>query len=514
MQKGSVESTPVLEMRNISKQFPGVKALEKVNLEVFPGEVHALVGENGAGKSTLMNILSGMFSADEGEIFFKNKAVQINSIRDSLALGISMIHQELMSVSALSVAENIYLGREFTIPFPGWIDQKRLVVKAQELLDNMKLDVDASVRMSSMSVAQQQMIEIAKAVSNRSRLIIMDEPTSAITETEVELLFGIIRSLKAQGIAVIYISHKLSEVFAIADRVTVLRDGFLISTKPAGELDSENLIVMMVGRELKDLYPKTPATTGDEILRVEHLSGKKYSDISFTLHKGEILGVVGLMGAGRTEIMRGIYGLDKKEAGDVYVHGRKIRIRKPSDAIREGIGLVSEDRKDYGLVLGMSVRENITLAALKKCCRLRFISRKLEQKMAEREIRHFRIKAHSQLQQVIKLSGGNQQKVVLGKVLLNEPEIIILDEPTRGIDVGAKVEIYHMISSLASEGKGIIMISSEMPEVLGLSDRVIIIHEGRFKGEMKHGEATQENIMQIILSDEISAEKITKRDVH
>jgi ABC-type sugar transport system ATPase subunit len=513
MQKSSTESALVLEMRNISKQFPGVKALENVSLEVFSGEVHALVGENGAGKSTLMNILSGMFSADEGEILFKNQPVQINGIRDSLALGISMIHQELMSVSALSVAENIYLGKEFTLPFPGWIDQKRLVVKAQELLDSMKLGIDAAARMSSMSVAQQQMIEIAKAVSNRSYLIIMDEPTSAITETEVDLLFGIIRSLKAKGIAIIYISHKLSEVFTIADRVTVLRDGSRISTKPVGELSSESLIVMMVGRELKDLYPKIPTTTSGEILRVEHLSGKKYRDISFTLHKGEILGVVGLMGAGRTEIMRGIYGLDKKEAGDVYVHGRKIRIQKPSDAIREGIGLVSEDRKDYGLVLGMSVRENITLAALKKCCKLRFISKKLEQKIAEREIRHFRIKAHSQSQQVVKLSGGNQQKVVLGKVLLNEPEIIILDEPTRGIDVGAKVEIYHMISTLASEGKGIIMISSEMPEVLGLSDRVIIIHEGRLKGEMRRGEATQESVMQVILSDETFAEKMEKEAV-
>jgi ABC-type sugar transport system ATPase subunit len=274
MQKSSIENIPVLKMRNISKQFPGVKALENVSLEVFSGEVHALVGENGAGKSTLMNILSGMFPADEGEILFKNRPVQINGIHDSLALGISMIHQELMSVSVLSVAENIYLGKEFTLPFPGWIDQKRLVVKAQELLDSMKLDIDASARMSSMSVAQQQMIEIAKAVSNRSRLIIMDEPTSAITETEVELLFGIIRSLKASGIAVIYISHKLSEVFAIADRVTVLRDGSCISTKPVGELSSESLIVMMVGRELKDLYPKIPTIVNGEILRVEHLSGK------------------------------------------------------------------------------------------------------------------------------------------------------------------------------------------------------------------------------------------------
>jgi inositol transport system ATP-binding protein len=507
-----MDTSFVLEMKNISKQFPGVKALEGINLNVRAGEVHALVGENGAGKSTLMNILCGMSPSDTGEILFNGKPVHLTSIRDSLRLGISMIHQELMSVSALSVAENIYLGKEYTRLFPGWINQKQLLKSAQELLDSMGLNINASETMSSMSVAQQQMIEIAKAVSNRSELIIMDEPTSAITEKEVSVLFNIIKSLAKQNIAIIFISHKINEVFSIADMVTVLRDGCHIATKPVGELDNDILITMMVGRELKDLYPKGPTNMGDEIFRVEHLSGKKYKDISFQLHKGEILGVVGLMGAGRTEIMRGIYGLDKKETGDVYVHGRKTSIKSPADAIRGGIGLVSEDRKIFGLVLGMSVRENITLAALKKCCKFRFISRKLEQSLTEQEIKTFRIKTYSQAQQVIKLSGGNQQKVVLGKVLLNEPDIIILDEPTRGIDVGAKVEIYHLISALAAQGKGVIMISSEMPEVLGLSDRIVIIHEGRLKGSLNRENATQEKIMQLILSENTAAEKVTTED--
>ena len=496
-----MNASAILSMKNISKQFPGVKALEKVNLDILKGEIHALVGENGAGKSTLMNILCGMFPPDSGEIILKGRSVHFNTVRDSLQSGISMIHQELMSISALSVAENIYLGKEYTSFFPSWIDQKKLIKKSQELLDSMGLNIISSSPMSSMNVAQQQMIEIAKAISNQAELIIMDEPTSAITEKEVDILFNIIRSLSKQGIAIIFISHKLNEVFTIADRITVLRDGCHIATKQTEQLNNDTLITMMVGRELKDLYHKGSVPIGEEIFRVEQLSGKKYKNISFNLRKGEILGVIGLMGSGRTEIMRGIYGLEKKESGTVYIQGKKAKIRKPSDAINAGIGLVSEDRKVYGLVLGMSVRENITLEALKKCCKFNFISQRQEHILTENSIKAFKIKVYSQSQQVIKLSGGNQQKVVLGKVLHNEPNIIILNEPTRGIDVGAKVEIYNLIVTLAAQGKGVIMVSSEMPEILGLSDRIIIIHEGKFKGCLDIEDATQEKIMQLILSE-------------
>ena len=366
-------------------------------------------------------------------------------------------------------------------------------------MKDMEVQIPAQAKMMDLSVAQQQMVEIAKAISNEAQIIVMDEPTSAITTEEVQILFRQIRKLKAQGAAIIYISHKMDEIFEIADRVTVLRDGKYIGEKKTEELEENELISMMVGRKVNELFPKEEARIGEEVLRVEHLSGQRFEDVSFTLRKGEILGFAGLMGAGRTEIVRALYGLDKITSGEVYIHGKKAKINSVKAAINQGIGFVSEDRKLLGLVLGMTVRENITLTNLKKYCRLQFIKKKKEKQTAEEQIEKFAIKTPSQLQQAVNLSGGNQQKVVLAKALLSSPEIIILDEPTRGIDVGAKSEIHRMISGLAKAGKGIIMISSEMPEILGMSDRIIIVHEGRIKGELMRQEATQESIMQKIM---------------
>ncbi len=494
-----MEGRTVLEMRDISKEFPGVRALDCVKLEARAGEVHALMGENGAGKSTLMNILCGKLKMDGGQILINGRDVDIRSIKTSIALGISMIHQELNFVPALTVAENIFLGKEPHRRWKAWMNQSEMVRQAERLLKDMEVQIPAQAKMMDLSVAQQQMVEIAKAISNEAQIIVMDEPTSAITTEEVQILFRQIRKLKTQGAAIIYISHKMDEIFEIADRVTVLRDGKYIGEKKTEELEENELISMMVGRKVNELFPKEEARIGEEVLRVEHLSGQRFEDVSFTLRKGEILGFAGLMGAGRTEIVRALYGLDKITSGEVYIHGKKAKINSVKAAINQGIGFVSEDRKLLGLVLGMTVRENITLTNLKKYCRLQFIKKKKEKQTAEEQIEKFAIKTPSQLQQAVNLSGGNQQKVVLAKALLSSPEIIILDEPTRGIDVGAKSEIHRMISGLAKAGKGIIMISSEMPEILGMSDRIIIVHEGRIKGELMRQEATQESIMQKIM---------------
>lgn len=490
----------VLEMKAISKEFPGVKALDQVDLEIRQGEVHALMGENGAGKSTLMNILCGKLKKDAGQILIDGKKVEIKNIKNSIQLGISMIHQELNFVPALTVADNIFLGKEISRGWKSWMNGAAMEEEAQKLLDEMEVQIQATARMMDLSVSQQQMVEIAKAISNRSRILIMDEPTSAITEEEVDVLFQLIRKLQKQGIAVIYISHKMDEIFQIADRITVLRDGKYIGKGNASELTEEELISMMVGRKVDEMFPKEEAQIGEVVLRTEGLCGEKFQDISFTLRKGEILGFSGLMGAGRTEIMRAIYGLDKLESGEIYIHGKKVQIRNTRDAIKNGIGFVSEDRKVFGLVLGMTVKDNITLASLEKYCRMQYIQEKKESAAVEEQIEKFTIKTPSQEQKAVNLSGGNQQKVVLAKTLLSNPDIIILDEPTRGIDVGAKAEIHGMISKLAVQGKAIIMISSEMPEILGMSDRVIVVHEGKLRGELKREEATQENIMQKIMA--------------
>ena len=488
----------VLELKGISKTFPGVKALNEMQLQVYAGEVHALMGENGAGKSTLMNIINGSYQKDSGEIYMDGRLVEIRSINDAAALGISMIHQELNYVPALTVADNIFLGRELVSG--KWLQKQKMLEQAQKLLDEMEIHLDPANKMCDLSVSQQQMVEIIRAVSNNARVLIMDEPTSAITSEEVEVLFRIIDKLKKKDVAIIYITHKMDEVFRIADRVTVMRDGCYISSFPREQLEETSLISMMVGREIKNMFPKSNTPTTEEFFRVEHLTGGRFTDISFSLNRGEILGVAGLMGAGRTEIMRAIFGLDPLTAGTITMNGKVLRIRSSRDALDQGIGYVSEDRRSVGLVLGMTVRDNITMSNLSQYCRHSWIRHKEEKRVADEQIREFSIKTPSAEQIAANLSGGNQQKIVLSKTLLCQPEVIILDEPTRGIDVGAKAEIHKMISALASQGKGIIMISSEMPEILGMSDRIIVIHEGRKKGELLRENASQQAIMEMMLA--------------
>lgn len=493
-----MEQHVVLEMRGVSKEFPGVRALDNMQMKIYAGEIHALMGENGAGKSTLMNILSGILKMDAGAIFVDGQPVDIKGIKTSTDLGISMIHQELNYVPALTVADNVFLGNELIGPI-SWVRNSEMKEKAKELLSKLGVSVSVSAKMNELGVAQQQMVEISKAISHNSKVIIMDEPTSAITSEEVRILFRVINELKDKGVAIIYISHKMEEIFEIADRVTVMRDGKYIDCKETKELSHGDLISMMVGRQISELFPKKNVASNVELLRVEHLYGEKFSDISFVLHRGEILGFAGLMGAGRTEIMRAIFGLDPVYSGKIFIEGVQLKIRNTNNAISQGVGYVSEDRKAMGLILGMSVKENTTISCLKKYCRHNWILRRKETEVAKKLVEDFSIKTPSINQNVVNLSGGNQQKVVLAKTLLSQPEVIILDEPTRGIDVGAKVEIHKMISDLASKGKGIILISSEMPEVLSMSHRIVVINEGQKKGELSRADVTQENIMSMIL---------------
>jgi inositol transport system ATP-binding protein len=485
----------LLRMEGISKSFPGVQALDNVHLEVLPGTVHALMGENGAGKSTLMKVLIGMYHADAGTITFGGNGVRIPDTAAALRLGISMIHQELSPVPGMTVAENIYLGRE-PLGRLGLIDKRRMVESARALFERWEIDLDPRAVMSSLSVAQTQMVEIAKAVSYEARLIIMDEPTSAITDREVEHLHRMIRSLRTSGVAVIYITHKMDEVFQIADTVTVFRDGKHVATVPAADLDRHRLIALMVGRELTQLFPKEPAEIGETVLSVRGLTRKgRVTDVSFDLRRGEILGLAGLLGAGRTEVLEGIFGVAKIDAGEIWIKGRRVEIRQPIDAIRHGLGLLTEDRKLTGVLSVLSVRDNMMIASLPRfspggILRKRRIG---EACQAQREALAIRTPT---LEQMIKLlSGGNQQKVLVSRWLLTGPEILMIDEPTRGIDVGAKAEIHRLMSTLAREGKAILMVSSELPEILGMSDRVLVMHNGRITGEFSRAEATQEKIM-------------------
>ncbi|HTN08077.1 sugar ABC transporter ATP-binding protein [Agriterribacter sp.] len=486
----------LLRAENISKSFPGVKALDNVQLHVEKGKVHAVMGENGAGKSTLMKILIGMYAPDAGQIIYKEQPIAFKSVHDALKAGFSMIHQELLPFPELSVAENIFMGNEPTTIIPGWINRKKRNGDAQLLVDQLGLQINVTRRMKTLSIAEMQMVEIAKALSNKAALIIMDEPTSAISDRETAVLFDMIRDLKQQGIAIIYISHKMDEILGIADTISVMRDGKYIATHPVGAINKEGLISLIVGRELNTIFEKRNIIPGAVALSVKDLTGAKFRDISFSVRRGEILGIAGLMGAGRTEIVNAIFGLDRLYKGTIAVKGKPVTIRSPKDAIRYGIGLITEDRKSTGLVLSATVKHNITLAALKSCCNGPFIEMQKERGIAEQQMQRFAIKTPSVNQVVNFLSGGNQQKIVLAKVLLNDPDIIILDEPTRGIDIGAKTEIYRLMNGLAAKGKAIIMISSELPEILGMSDRILVVHNGMIKAELNGAEATQEKIMQ------------------
>jgi ribose transport system ATP-binding protein len=492
------EATAVLQMRGISKTYPGVRALDGVDFEVRAGEVHALVGENGAGKSTLMKILAGAQPRDAGQILIDGEPVAVDTPQKAMSLGISIIYQEFNLVPYMSAAENIFLGREPAGALPGLIDFARLYAEAQEIVDRLGVRLSVRTPVNRLSIAQQQMVEVAKATSRRARIIAMDEPSATLTEHELLNLFSLIRQLQSDGVSVIYISHRLEEIFEIADRVTVLRDGQLVATKDVGDTDRDGIIRMMVGRELKDKIPKQAAPIGEPVLTVRGLSrAESLHDVSFTVHRGEVLGIAGLVGAGRTEVARCVFGADRYDSGEILIDGQRVEINSPQDAIRYGIGLVTEDRKAHGLVLGMGLRENISLPNLQMLSRLGFVRRGEEKSITEGYVSDLAIRTPSIEQLVQNLSGGNQQKVVLAKWLFTNSKVLIFDEPTRGIDVGSKVEIYQLMNRLAESGVGIIMISSELPEVLGMSDRVLVMHEGRITGEMSRMEATQEAVMHL-----------------
>ncbi len=491
----SADST-FLRMEGISKAFPGVQALSDVTFEVAKGEIHALVGENGAGKSTLMKVLTGAQPRDEGRITMRGEAVEIATPSDAQALGISMIHQELSLIPYLTVGQNIYLGREPRARIPGFIDWPTLYAQSQQLLDRLNVDVDARAEVQGLRIAQQQMVEVTKALSLNADLIAMDEPTSALTERETEVLFGVMRSLKAQGVSLIFISHRLGEVLEIADRVTVLRDGQLIGTVPIAELDEDRVVQMMVGRELGEMYPKAKMQRQELVLEAIGLhDGRELHGVDLKLHRSEILGIAGLVGAGRTALAETLFGIRPAVAGEVRVEERQVKLNSPRDAIQMGMGFVPEDRKLQGLFMNMAVRENIVLSAMDKVARWGFVNFTKADQLAGEVVKRLDIRTPSLRQRVRNLSGGNQQKVIIARWLTLKPRVLILDEPTRGIDVGAKAEIHALMSQLAQEGVGVLMISSELPEVMGVSDRILVMHEGRVTGEFTRGQATQDDIM-------------------
>ena len=483
----------ILSMKNITKVYPGVVALDNVSIDIEEGELMAICGENGAGKSTLLKILAGAIDKTSGTIFYNGEEVDIKNPHDAKTRGISIIYQELNLNPNLSIAENIYLGQEPAKA--GFVSKKQMYDNAQKICEDLGIAYDVRTRVDKLSIAQMQMIEIAKALSWNARLLIMDEPTASLTAVEIKSLFKTIDKLKEQGVTIIYISHRMEEIFQLADRVTVFRDGKLIDTKPIGEVTNESLIHMMVGREIKGERHEV-RNRGDLVLEVKNMTvGTRVKDVSFKAYKNEILGFSGLVGAGRTELMRAIFGADKADAGEVYMHGNKIVIKSVKDAIKHGIALMTEDRKNQGLVLGMDIKKNITLTDIKRVIKTGFINGKSETEYAEDYSGQLRIKTPSVHQLAKNLSGGNQQKVVLAKWLFAKPEVLIFDEPTRGIDVGAKAEIYQLMDNLVKEGICVIVISSDLPELLQISDRIIVMHEGQIKAEIAGDEASQERIL-------------------
>lgn len=486
---------PLLQLKGIDKAFPGVKALSGAALSVYPGKVMALVGENGAGKSTMMKVLTGIYNKDAGSQYFLGKEVAFNGPKDSQEAGIGIIHQELNLIPQLTIAENIFLGREFVNRI-GRIDWKRMYAEADKLLARLNLSYSSHRLVGELSIGDQQMVEIAKVLSFESKVIIMDEPTDALTDTETASLFKVINELKAEGRGIVYISHRLKEIFEICDDVTVFRDGQFIAERPVSELQEDSLIEMMVGRKLEEQYPRLNQPRGEKRLEVSHVSGPGVHDVSFTLYRGEILGVAGLMGAGRTELMKILYGAAPRKAGTVSLDGRQVVTHSPQDGLANGIVYISEDRKRDGLVLGMSVKENMSLTALRYFSRAGgSLKQAEEQQVVGDFIRLFNIKTPSMEQPIGLLSGGNQQKVAIARGLMTRPKVLILDEPTRGVDVGAKKEIYQLINQFKQEGLSIILVSSEMPEVMGMSDRILVMHEGHLSGEFPIEQATQEALM-------------------
>ncbi|AIX49769.1 MULTISPECIES: ribose ABC transporter ATP-binding protein RbsA [Pantoea] len=486
---------PLLQLKGIEKSFPGVKALNGASLAVYPGRVMALVGENGAGKSTMMKVLTGIYTMDAGSLQWLGEPVAFSGPKASQEAGIGIIHQELNLIPQLSVAENIFLGREFINRF-GRIDWKKMHREAEALLKRLNLRFSSHKLVGDLSIGDQQMVEIAKVLSFESRVIIMDEPTDALTDTETLSLFHVINELKAQGCGIVYISHRMKEIFEICDDVTVFRDGQFIAERAVSDLSEEQLIEMMVGRKLEDQYPHLDQSPGEIRLQVEKLCGSGVEDVSFTLRKGEILGISGLMGAGRTELMKVLYGALPRRSGSVTLNGRTVTVRSPQEGLASGIVYISEDRKRDGLVLGMSVKENMSLTALRYFSHAGGNLKHAEEQLAVGDfIRLFNVKTPSMMQPIGLLSGGNQQKVAIARGLMTRPDVLILDEPTRGVDVGAKKEIYQLINQFKAEGLSIILVSSEMPEVLGMSDRILVMHEGHISGEFSREQATQESLM-------------------
>ncbi|AEC02259.1 sugar ABC transporter ATP-binding protein [Parasphaerochaeta coccoides] len=495
-----MEKATCLEMKNITKYFGGVHALNKVSLTLRSGEVHALVGENGAGKSTLMKILIGLHQSDDGDILLDGNNISFRNVKDAQNAGISMIFQEFNQVKVLSVMENIYLGREPKTR-TGAVDYKKMYQDSEALLSELGVDLDPKVKIRDLTVAKYQLVEIVKAISLNARIIIMDEPTSALSRNEIEYLLNMVRRLRDQGKCIVFISHKMDEIFGVCERVTVLRDGNLIHTGIVSEISEKELIRHMVDREVKELFPKQKTDIGDTVLEVENLSvAGKFNDVCFELHSGEILGIAGLMGAGRTELVETIFGMRKPDKGEIFLRGEKIVNRIPGDAIKRGIVMLSEDRKRNGVFLKLSIRNNILLSSLKKCMKYFFIRKKIEDHFLSEYTQKLEIKYADDSLPCKNLSGGNQQKVAIARVLNADPDIIILDEPTRGIDVKTKSEIHRLMSHLASTGKAILMVSSELPEILGMSDRILVLHEGMQTGILDRKNATAEKIMALAVS--------------
>jgi ribose transport system ATP-binding protein len=487
----------ILEFSGINKTFPGVKALDDVSFKVRRGDVHALVGENGAGKSTLLKILNGNYSKDSGKIIIDLKEVEIPDPVKAREKGISIIFQELNLIPHLSVAENIYLGRLHAAGNGGKIiDWKGLNRASAEILKKIGYDINPRALTEGLSVAEKQMVEIAKALSFDSKIILMDEPSATLTQNELQKLFAVIKDLKSKGVTVIYISHRLEEIFEICSTVTVMRDGKVVDTTSVTETTKNDIIKKMVGREVSATYPRRQVKIGEEVMKVKQLSSEKVKDISFSLNRGEILGVAGLVGAGRTEMVRALFGVDYTTKSEIYINGKRVRINSPAEAMKNGMAYLTEDRKSEGLILEFTVRQNISMASIKKLIHKVFVNKRKEVELAYYYIENLSIKTPSIEQKVLNLSGGNQQKIVIGKWLGTDADIFIMDEPTRGIDVGSKHEIYELMNRFVNEGKGIIFISSELPEIIGMSDRVLVMRDGRIKAELGSNMCSAENIMQ------------------
>jgi len=487
----------LVEMRDITKVFPGVVALDDVSFACEAGEVHAVVGENGAGKSTLMKILAGVYQPDAGEILIDGHPVRITSPHEAQRLGIGIIYQELNLLPDMTIAENVFLGREPRGTF-GIVDSRKLEQQAHNVLRRLGVDIDPHLRLARLSVAQAQMVEIAKALSLDARLVIMDEPSATLGGRDLEYLFDVIRALKQQGVGVVYISHRIAEIFRIADRVTVFKDGKTVGTQDVSQIDRPTLVRMMIGRMLSEAFPRRGGAPGEEVLRVEHLTCKgRLDDVSLKVRRGEIVGIAGLVGAGRTELAEAIFGARPLDGGEVFIQGVKVKIPSPRHALARKLGFLTEDRNEGGLVLGLSVRENVALPSLDRRQQAGFVDQRIERQVVTSIAQDLSIRTPSLAQDVENLSGGNRQKVVLAKWLVSGPDLLIFDEPTRGIDVGAKEEIWNLMRTLADQGKAVLMISSELLEIIGMSDRIAVFHRGRVVGEMPAGTATEEAVMML-----------------